>query len=67
MALETETLKTTLREINPLTEDVIDAMVTAFENWLKSATIHIEELNVRVDTRTGIGITEETDLRGVIS
>ena len=67
MALETDTLKSTLRNIDPLTEDVIDAMVEAIEHWLKSATIHVEELNVTVDTRTGRGITEETDLEGAIS
>ena len=67
MALETDTLKSALRNIDPLTEDVIDAMVGAIENWLKSATIHVEELNVTVDMRTGKGITEETDLKGAIS
>ena len=67
MALETETLKTNLRNIDPLTDDVIDAMVSAIETWLKSATISIPELNVTVDTRTGRGITEETDLTEAIS
>jgi hypothetical protein len=67
MALESDTLKSTLRNINPMTDDVIDAMVGAIENWLKSATIHVEELNVTVDPKTGRGITEETDLEGAIS
>ena len=67
MALKTDTLKSALRNIDPLTEDVIDAMVEAIENWLKSATIHVEGLNVTVDVHTGRGITEETDLEGAIS
>ena len=67
MALETDTLKSALRNIDPLTEDVIDAMVEAIETWLRTATITIPELTVTVDTRTGRGTTEETDLEGAIS
>lgn len=67
MALDTVTLKRELRSIDPLTDDVIEAMVAAIETWLKSATIHIVELNVRVDTRTGIGTTEQADISNAIS
>ncbi len=65
--LQTETLKTTLKSINPQSTDIVEAMVTAFENWLKSATISVPSLTVNVDPNTGIGTTKPATLNGVVS
>lgn len=52
--LNTDSLKTALRNIDPLTSDIIDAMATAFENWLKSATITVPSLSVTVDPKQAL-------------
>lgn len=65
--LQTETLKTTLKSINPQSTDIVEAMVTAFENWLKSATISVPSLTVNVDPNTGIGTTQPTTLNRAVS
>ena len=65
--LQTETLKTALKSINPQGTDIVDAMVTAFENWLKSATITVPQLTVNVDPNTGIGTTQPATLNRAVS
>lgn len=65
--LQTETLKTTLKSINPQSTDIVEAMVTAFENWLKSATISVPSLTVNVDPKTGIGTTQPATLNRAVS
>lgn len=65
--LNTDSLKTALRNIDPLTSDIIDAMATAFENWLKSATITVPSLSVTVDPKTGVGETKPATLNGAVS
>lgn len=65
--LQTETLKTTLKSINPQSTDIVEAMVTALENWLKSATISVPSLTVNVDPKTGIGTTKPATLNRAVS
>ena len=67
MALQTDTLKEKLRQIDPTKDDVIDAMVGAIEEWLKTATITIPALTVTVNTDTGKGTTEQETISNAIS
>ena len=56
-----------MKSINPQGTDIVDAMVTAFENWLKSATITVPQLTVNVDPNTGIGTTQPATLNRAVS